>query len=121
MPPIIRSDCSSAVAIPRCSRPAVCCAKIVRFGITKPRPSPPITMNVISSHCGMARVATTTPRQASARSAKPMYSIRFGLRTRDTMRPFAILPIVMNTTSGVMTSPASFGDMPKPPWNSNGA
>ena len=37
------------------------------------------------------------------------------------MRPFAILPIVMNTTSGVIISPASFGDMPKPPWNSSGA
>ena len=40
---------------------------------------------------------------------------------RETMRPFAILPIVMNTTSGVMTTPASFGVMPNPPWNSSGA
>jgi len=38
-----------------------------------------------------------------------------------TMRPLMMLPSVMHTTSGVMTSPASCGDIPKPPWNSSGA
>ncbi|KGD21636.1 hypothetical protein DP42_4546 [Burkholderia pseudomallei] len=121
MPPTMRSDCSSAVAIPRCSRPAVCCANTVRFGSTKPRPTPPATISAISAQPGVACVDATTPAHASANSRKPTYSIAFGRRIRVITRPFMMLPIVMNTTSGVMTTPACCGDIPKPPWNSSGA
>ncbi|MNI83314.1 hypothetical protein D3C73_1401040 [compost metagenome] len=44
MPPIMRSDCNSAVAMPRWVRPAVCCANTVRLGMMKPMPRPAIIM-----------------------------------------------------------------------------
>ena len=82
---------------------------------------PPATISAISSHFGVVWVDTTMPAQVIANSTKPTCSIAFGLRMRVTTRPFMMLPIVMNTTSGVITIPASFGDIPNPPWNSSGA
>ncbi|MDR8763947.1 hypothetical protein FEP90_05673 [Burkholderia multivorans] len=82
---------------------------------------PPATISAISTHVGVVCVETTMPAHAIANSTKPTCSIAFGWRMRVTTRPFMMLPIVMNTTRGVITSPASFGDIPKPPWNSSGA
>ncbi len=82
---------------------------------------PPATITASSTAWGVPCEDSAMPAQASASSAKPVGSIAFGLGMRVTMRPFRMLPMVMNTTSGVITTPASLGDMPKPPWNSSGA
>ena len=109
MPPTMRSDCSIAVAMPSCAARGLL-REHGQVGHDEAQ------AEAAHQHQRQQQVPRHVAsrlrqaRQASASMIKPAYSMAFGLRTRVMIRPFRILPTVMQTTSGVTSRPASFGE-----------